>query len=110
MEEYRTLRTELINHVGAQGNLLTFGGVAVAVVAGLKGSASASFWVAMLGILLVGGHFYWTRINSIVRIGRHVSGIEKRINDLARTAHGCDSPLLSWETTQQEEPLRLVNP
>ncbi|MEV4275146.1 hypothetical protein [Actinoplanes xinjiangensis] len=110
LEEYRTLRAEQVAHLGAQGNMLAFGGVTVVIVAGFKGAGSAAFWAAFGFALLLGGYFYWTRVSSMIRVARQISDIEQRLNDLAITAYGCSAPVLTWETTQQREPLRLINP
>jgi hypothetical protein len=110
LEEYRTLRAEQISHLGTQGSMLAFGGVAVVLVAGLKGTGGAAFWVAVLSALVLGSYFYWSRVAAMVRLGRRISDIERRLNSLAETAYECSAPVLTWETLQREEPLRLLNP
>lgn len=110
LEEYRALRAEQLAHIGIRGNLLAFGGIAVVLAAGLKGAGGTAFWIAMLCALLLGGRFYASRIAAMTRLGAHLADIERRLNSLAETAYGCSSPLLSWETNQRNQPLRLTSP
>ncbi|SEN16346.1 hypothetical protein [Actinacidiphila rubida] len=102
LEEYRTLREEITQRISARMQLIGFAGIISALLAASDHLTytSPSPYVSALTLLLA---VLWVRGSNqaIQRIGRHLRGIEERINALAAQAWQSPEPLLTWETSIQ---------
>ncbi|WP_328665861.1 hypothetical protein OG905_02115 [Streptomyces sp. NBC_00322] len=107
-EEYRALREEVTQRVAARMQMIGFAGVvsALLVVADNFTFGGPSVCVAVLVLLLA---VVWLRgINlAIQRIGRHLRGVEARINTLASQAWGSSEGILTWETDIQTRRVQV---
>jgi hypothetical protein len=101
-EEYRTLREEVTQRVASRMQMIGFAGIISALLAvSNKLSFNApAVYIAVLVLLLA---ILWLRgfNRAIQRIGRHLRGLEERINALAMQAWGTPDALLTWETGTQ---------
>jgi hypothetical protein len=104
LEEYRTLREEITQRISARMQMIGFAGIISALLAAsnLLSYKSPSPYVSALTLVLAA---FWVRGSNqaIQRIGRHLRGIEERINTLAAQAWQCPGPLLTWETSIQSQ-------
>ena len=101
-EEYRSLREEASQRVAARMQLIGFAGIIsalLAVTSKLTVNAPTVYTAVLVLVLAV----LWLRgINlAIQRIGRHLRGVEARINQLAAEAWGSPVDVLTWETSIQ---------
>jgi hypothetical protein len=101
-EEYRTLREEATQRVAARMQMIGFAGIISALLAvSNKITLNApTVYVAILVLVLA---VLWLRGTNLAiqRIGRHLRGVEARINQLAAQAWHSPSDLLTWETSIQ---------
>ncbi|MEU7101813.1 hypothetical protein AB0A66_26260 [Streptomyces longwoodensis] len=108
LEEYRTLREEIIHRVAGRMQMIGFAGIisALLVVSDRLHFDAPSFYVAILVLVVA---LLWLRgINrAIQRIGLHLRHLEVRINDLAAQGYGSTEPVLSWETAAQAGRMRV---
>ncbi|MEU5255143.1 hypothetical protein [Streptomyces longwoodensis] len=108
LEEYRTLREEIIHRVAGRMQMIGFAGIisALLVVSDRLNFDAPGFYVAVLVLIVA---LLWLRgINrAIQRIGHHLRQLEARINDLAAAGYGSTSPVLSWETSAQNNRMRV---
>lgn len=104
MEEYRTLRGEILASIAAQQAALTFGGavIAILVAAGTSlrednlGSSVAIFLLLIPLTSLIALNIWLGEILRMLRAGSWVRHIERRVNRHA-SLDGHDCPLLFWE-------------
>jgi len=107
MEEYKTLRAEILQRISSNGQIPGFLVAGTAIVVSVL-SISGHGLFRSLGLyisltVLIGGYTYW-RHNKIVyhRIGDHVASLEQEINQRAERAYGSNVGLLTWETYQKQ--------
>ncbi len=98
MHEYDSLRAEAVTRIGARIQFLAFMAASLAFTFGFRQTSET----LVLGILLlVVGLLVWLRLTRLlIDLGRHIADVEDRLNRLAAEV-GCDSGLLSWETSLQ---------
>ena len=110
-EEYRTLREEVTQRVAARMQMIGFAGIISALLAVSDNVTfgAPSVYVALLVLLLA---VLWVRGTNVAiqRLGRHLRGVEARINALAVEAWGTPDALLTWESTAQEGRMRVRGP
>ncbi|MFF3501507.1 hypothetical protein [Streptomyces sp. NPDC003247] len=108
LEEYRTLREEIIHRVAGRMQMIGFAGIisALLVVSDKLNFGAPAFYVAVLVLVVA---LLWLRgINrAIQRIGRHLRKIEERVNALAAQGYGSTDAVLTWETLAQEGRMRV---
>jgi H+/Cl- antiporter ClcA len=99
VEEYRSLHSNINVRISAQATLLGFLGAGLALsAAARKAPAWVYVMVAALFLVVVAavwmGNNYW-----ISEAGSRIAQIEKKINDLARSAYnlGEHESLLTWQ-------------
>jgi hypothetical protein len=100
LEEYRTLREEVISRMAGRVQLLAF----TIAGAGLAANARSPVYAGIAGALVAVGIAFWTSSKrGIERAADQIAGLERRINTLSNVA-GPDSGLapLSWETQQTQ--------
>jgi hypothetical protein len=100
LEEYRTLRSEVVARVQSRTQLTAF---AVAGT-GLVASTRSPWLMSFAGLLILIGAVVWIRSQSLLEsLGRAISQLEKQIDSLASIAYETSAGLpLSWETQQLE--------
>ncbi|MER6802700.1 MULTISPECIES: hypothetical protein [Streptomyces] len=99
MKEYESLRSEVVQRIGARQQLAGYAGAATAIAATL-GSDLGLWRIFIVGAVLGVAYFYLRDSNDgIQRLGEHLRLIEKEVNSLARDAYGHD--VLSWESHRQ---------
>ncbi|MFH8800896.1 hypothetical protein ACH4F6_15045 [Streptomyces sp. NPDC017936] len=108
LEEYRTLREEIIHRVAGRMQMIGFAGIisALLVISDKPNFGAPAVYVAVLVLVVA---LLWLRgINrAIQRIGRHLRTVEERINALAAQGYGSTGPVLTWETTAQDSRMRV---
>ena len=97
LEEYRQLRAEVNQRIGASASLLGFVAAGAAFVVGSRGGRLTWIAAAVLGVLVIA---VWVSYLLAIRgLGIHLRQLEDDINACARTAYSLDdgAPLLRWE-------------
>jgi hypothetical protein len=104
MQEYSTLRAEMLLHLGAmkQFAIITFNAtIASSTVIGatrsaLQGAIAFAILITFMGII------FWIQSANIARLGRRLRDLEKEVNDRV------GEPLLKWERNYVTTPLKLL--
>lgn len=105
LEEYRTLRAEIVSRHSDRAQLLAFSAAATGLIASGRPPVVASI---IVGVVAVCGLGYWLSSNhGIQYVASHVAELETKINQLAAHAYGVseDGPL-GWENAQARGPRR----
>ncbi|MEU6810548.1 hypothetical protein ABZ920_16460 [Streptomyces sp. NPDC046831] len=99
MQEYETLRTEIIQRIAARQQMAGYAAALTAIAATLGGNLG--WWRYFIVALVVLGSALYLRDSNkgIQRIGLHLQDLEKEINVLAVEIYG--RPALSWESRRQ---------
>ncbi|WLQ35631.1 hypothetical protein P8A18_20380 [Streptomyces castrisilvae] len=101
MREYESLRSEVVQRIGARQQLAGYAGAATAIAATL-GSGLGLWRVLVVGLVLLIAYLYLRDSNDgIQRLGSHLRLIEDDVNDLSRQVYG--RPILTWESSRQTE-------
>lgn len=101
MKEYESLRSEVVQRIGARQQLAGYAGAATAIAATL-GSGLGLWRILVVGLVLLVAYLYLRDSNDgIQRLGTHLRLIENDVNDLARSAYGRE--ILTWESGRQIE-------
>jgi hypothetical protein len=102
LEEYRTLRQEIIARLTNRAQLLAFSAAATGLIASGR---SLTLIVLVIGTAAMAGLCYWLSSNRGVRhIASHVADIEAMINQLAARAYDLpEEAVLRWEIKQASE-------
>ncbi|MCA1710122.1 MAG: hypothetical protein LC789_00175 [Actinobacteria bacterium] len=122
MEEYRTLRDEILASISAQQAALTFGGAAIAILAATGtslrkddiGSSIPIFLVLIPFVCYFALNTWLAEVIRMLRAGSWLRRIERRVNRHV-SLEGHDCPLLFWEnwahTADQEnvEQMHLLS-
>ncbi len=107
-EEYRTLREEVTQRVAARMQMIGFAGIisALLAVSNKLTFGAPTVYIALLVLLVA---VLWIRGTNLAiqRLGRHLRGVETRINALAGEAWGTPDALLTWESGAQEGRMRV---
>ncbi|MFD0059542.1 hypothetical protein [Streptomyces sp. NPDC056690] len=99
MKEYESLRSEVVQRIGARQQLAGYAGAATAIAATL-GSDLGWWRIVVVAVVLGIAYFYLRDSNDgVQRIGKHLRLIEENINELSRAAYGRE--VLSWESSRQ---------
>ncbi|MBT2409246.1 hypothetical protein J7I94_01490 [Streptomyces sp. ISL-12] len=99
MKEYDSLRSEVVQRIGARQQLAGYAGAATAIAATL-GSELGYWRIVITSAVVVVAYWYLRDSNdAIQRVGRHLRLIEEDVNTLARSAYGRE--VLSWESSRQ---------
>ncbi|MEK8142154.1 hypothetical protein NKH18_05045 [Streptomyces sp. M10(2022)] len=99
MKEYDSLRSEVVQRIGARQQLAGYAGAATAIAATL-GSGLGLWRILVVGLVLAVAYLYLRDSNDgIQRLGTHLRAIENDVNELARRVYGRD--VLSWESGRQ---------
>jgi hypothetical protein len=109
LEEYRSLRQEIIQKQASQSSLLGFGATGIGLAFGLTGSLGKALLAASL-ITLLGVYYHLITARNVALLSRHVAGLEERINTLARSEHPASEDVLTWETRLQSRPASIMSP
>jgi hypothetical protein len=109
MEEYKTLRAEIILRIGNRMQILGFLTAGVALVVSYV-SISRSIWGLGLFLplmTLLAGFAYW-RLHAFQtdRMSEHVAELEREINERARRVSNITGDLLTWESRQKERRMQ----
>lgn len=88
LEEYRSLRADLVQRTASHASLLGFLVAAVALITRPEDFKPGA-WMAMVLVVLVIGLVYWVRSQQITKdLGARVADIEDALNQLATIAYG----------------------
>jgi hypothetical protein len=104
LEEYRALRSEVEQRIGARATLLGFLAAGTAFIAG---SHKATFtWIAGAVFLVVLVAVWGSSTAMLGRMGERIRVLEEQINLLAKDAYGLPAipKLLQWETLLLSRP------
>jgi hypothetical protein len=97
LEEYRTLRTELLQRISSRLQLLGFFGASAALVVGVRGERAAAYFLVLIVTVLA---VYWWRSAVLLgRVARRLVLIEARLNGLASMTYGIDDPVFSYHSS-----------
>ncbi|MFF0460301.1 hypothetical protein [Streptomyces mexicanus] len=101
MKEYESLRSEVVQRIGARQQMAGYAGAATAIAATL--GSNLGYWrIVIVGLVLLVAYLFLRDSNDgIQRLGRHLRAIETDVNSLARTAYGRE--VLTWEASRQSE-------
>jgi hypothetical protein len=109
MEEYKTLRAEIVLRVGNRMQILGFLIAGVALVVSYA-SVSHAIWGVGLVLplmILLGGFVYWRQhAFQTDRMSEHVAELEREINERARRVCNIAEDLLTWESRQKERRIQ----
>ncbi|MEU0738142.1 hypothetical protein [Streptomyces sp. NPDC006134] len=99
MKEYESLRSEVVQRIGARQQLAGYAGAATAIAATL--GSDLGYWrILIVGLVLLIAYLYLRDSNDgIQRLGKHLRLIEADVNSLARGTYGRE--ILSWESRRQ---------
>ncbi|WP_158692687.1 hypothetical protein [Streptomyces roseochromogenus] len=99
MKEYESLRSEVVQRIGARQQLAGYAGAATAIAATL--GSNLGYWriVIVLPVVLVAYWYLRDSNDGIQRLGKHLRLIEEDVNSLARSAYGRE--VLFWESSRQ---------
>jgi hypothetical protein len=99
IEEYRTLREEVIQRLNGRVQLLAFAIAGAGIAASGK---SPVFYGALGGSLLLVGMVFWNRSKrGIEYLASHIARLERCINELSSRAYGTRGQFpFQWETEQ----------
>ncbi|MFD7028757.1 hypothetical protein ACFWAR_12060 [Streptomyces sp. NPDC059917] len=101
MKEYESLRSEVVQRIGARQQLAGYAGAATAIAATL-GSGLGIWRIAVVALVLLIAYLYLRDSNDgIQRLGKHLRSVEDDVNELARRVYGRD--VLTWESGRQAE-------
>lgn len=101
-EEYRTLREEVALRVASRMHMIGFAGVISALLAVSNRLTFGALNLYIAGLVLILAVLWLRGVNlAIQRIGRHLRGVEARINALAAQAWATPDDILTWETRIQ---------
>ncbi|MFJ9641049.1 hypothetical protein [Streptomyces sp. NPDC101178] len=101
MKEYESLRSEVVQRIGARQQLAGYAGAATAIAATL-GSGLGIWRILVVGLVILIAYLYLRDSNDgIQRLGKHLRLIENDVNELARSVYGRD--ILAWESRRQTE-------
>jgi hypothetical protein len=106
LEEYRTLRTEVVARLTVRAQVAVVVGASATVLAYAGGLSwrKPHVYIVIGALLFVGT--WWRDMNrGRYSVANHLRELERRINDLASAAYGTQ-PLLTWETINYEGRLR----
>ncbi|MFI6283332.1 hypothetical protein ACIBCM_01020 [Streptomyces sp. NPDC051018] len=101
LEEYRALRAEITQRVTERVQIVAAAGVGAVILTAAGGfSFGKPHLYAAFGVVLFA--LAWSRkgARDMAELGRHVRGLEIRINALAAEAYGVGD-VLSWELTSE---------
>ncbi|CAL9461782.1 hypothetical protein SUDANB58_02664 [Streptomyces sp. enrichment culture] len=101
MKEYESLRSEVVQRIGARQQLAGYAGAATAIAATL--GSDLGYWrILVVGLVLLVAYLYLRDSNDgIQRLGRHLRLVEEDVNSLARSTYGRE--ILSWESRRQAD-------
>lgn len=112
LEEYRSLRADLVQRTASHASLLGFLLAAVALIPKPEDFRPGP-WMAVALVVLVIGLVYWVRSQQITKdLGARVADIEDALNKLATIAYGqCAGEVgskaeLQWESELRKRELR----
>lgn len=112
LEEYRSLRAEVLQRVGSRMTLTAFITASIAIVVSIKHQASWVYALAggLLAVMLV-VIWVWSWC-CIERLSARLVVLEENLNDRARVAYGTEVVLFDWErlTRIGRESLRWYKP
>lgn len=99
LKEYESLRSEVVQRIGARQQLAGYAGAATAIAATL--GSNLGYWRILIvsAVVLVAYCYLRDSNDGIQRLGKHLRFIEDDVNSLARDAYGRD--ILSWESSRQ---------
>ncbi|MFF3264665.1 hypothetical protein ACFYWO_36515 [Streptomyces sp. NPDC002932] len=101
MEEYESLRSEVVQRIGARQQLAGYAAAAT-VIAATLGSGLGPWRILVVGLVFLIAYLYLRDSNDgIQRLGTHLRVIENDVNDLARSVYGRE--ILTWESCRQTE-------
>jgi hypothetical protein len=98
LEEYRALRSEVNQRIGASATLVGFVAAGAAFVTSSNVSKLSWVAVAIVGFLVL---IVWaSNLSMLGRLGKRLHRLETLINEAAREAYGLspDDPLLAWDS------------
>jgi hypothetical protein len=99
MQEYETLRTEVVQRIAARQQMTGYAAALTAIAATLGGNLGWWRWL-IVTLVVLGSALYLRDSNKgVQRIGLHLQDLEKDINALAVEVYG--QPVLSWENRRQ---------
>lgn len=104
LEEYRALRSEIDQRIGARATLMGFVAAGAAFILSSRGVVLTWLAAAVFLALLV---IVWGSSTAMLgRLGRRVREIERQINLLAMDAYGLPQAptLMQWETSLLTSP------
>ena len=99
MQEYETLRTEIVHRIAARQQMAGYAALLTAVAVTLGGNLG--WWRYFIVVLVLLGSALYLRDSNkgIQRIGLHLQSLEADVNALAVEVYG--QPALSWESRRQ---------
>jgi hypothetical protein len=106
LEEYRTLRAEVVARLTVRAQVAVVVGASATVLAYAGGLSWRKPYVYIVFGALLFVVTWWRDMNrGRYSVANHIRELEGRINDLASAAYGAQ-PLLTWETINYEGRLR----
>jgi hypothetical protein len=104
LEEYRALRSEIDQRIGARATLVGFLAAGAAFIVGSHKVLVT--WVTAIVFLVIVVAVWGSSSSMLGRLGKRVKAIEDQINLMAKTAYGLsDTPtLLQWEASLTSSP------
>jgi hypothetical protein len=104
LEEYRALRAEIDQRIGARATLVGFLAAGAAFIVGSHRAALT--WIAGAVFLMILGVVWGSSTAMLGRIAKSARALEDQINLLAKDAYGLSNTpkLLQWETLLMSDP------
>jgi len=99
LEEYRALRSEIDQRIGARATLIGFVAAGAAFI--VSSRSVLATWASVPVFLIIVVVVWGSSSSMLGRLGRRIRALEERINLMAKTAYGLSdtSSLLQWETS-----------
>src|SRR5689334_7952955 len=88
LEEYRTVRAEVLQRIGSRAQLLGLLGASAALVIGLSDHQSVEAYLLGAVVVVVLTSYWWRGALLLRRAAQHVVAIEERINLVAKSTYG----------------------
>jgi len=104
MQEYDTLRTEIIQRINARQQIAGYAGAATVITAALGVNIGYWRWLVVALVVLVALGYLRDSNKGIQRIGLHLQEVERDVNELAQAIYG--RPVLMWETRREGQRKR----